>query len=298
MAMRAATSPSRETSLSALLSLQRATISSDALSEFRASRVSRVYTKLFARVVKDEYEKNTTNPLGDVELDILLYSLDWLLQTINENHNIRRGSSELTKHAEEMAYNLMLELVKCRGNSVRESLSQLELPDSGPVEELLTKCENGISLSHRSPQLSARTDVDGVGLSKGASGGIAEGNNALFAELVNNFAKAETESDKQVALVALVDFRRTNDVDFDAQLSHLSPHFKEFLLDQVGKSTKENTTENNGHDVVAGNSFSERMKNLRLKVGQEQGSAGETTAVADKAASLRLRLEALKYSKG
>ena len=297
MAMRAATSPSRETSLSALLSLQRATISSDALSEFRASRVSRVYTKLFARVVKDEYEKNTTNPLGDVELDILLYSLDWLLQTINEIH-LRGGSSELTKHAEEMSYNLMLELIKCRGNSVRGSLSQLELPDSGPVEELLTKCENGISLSHRPPQLSARTDVDGVGLSKGASGGIAEGNNALFAELVNNFAKAETESDKQVALVALVDFRRTNDVDFDAQLSHLSPHFKEFLLDQVGKSTKENTTENNGHDVVAGNSFSERMKNLRLKVGQEQGSAGETTAVADKAASLRLRLEALKYSKG
>ena len=297
MTMRAATSPSRETSLSALLSLQRATISSDALSEFRASRVSRVYTKLFARVVKDEYEKNTTNPLGDVELDILLYSLDWLLQTINEIH-LRGGSSELTKHAEEMSHNLMLELINCRSNSVRKSLSQLELPDSGPVEELLTKCENGISLSHRQPQFSARAYVDGVGLSKGASGGIAEGNNALFAELVNNFAKAETESDKQVALVALVDFRRTNDVDFDAQLSHLSPHFKEFLLDQVGKSTKENTTENNGHDVVAGNSFSERMKNLRLKVGQEQGSAGETTAVADKAASLRLRLEALKYSKG
>jgi hypothetical protein len=289
MAMRAATSPSREMSLSALLSLQRATISSGAQNEFKACRVSRVYTKLLARVVKDENEKNPTNPLGGVELDCLLYSLDWLLQTIKELH-LSGGSHGLGKHAEETSNNLMLELVKCRGKSVRETLSQLELPDSALVEELLTKCEKEMSLSPRSPHFRIKS-VDDVGLGKEVAG-IAERNNARFAELVNNFAKADNESDKQVALVALVDFRRTNGIDFDAQLSLLSPHFKEFILDQVGKSTKENATEN-VHD--AANSFSERMKSLRLKVGKER-AAGEVT-VADKAASLRLRLEALKYSK-
>jgi hypothetical protein len=229
--------------------------------------------------------------LGEVELDCLLYSLDWLLQTIKEFH-LSGGGHGLVKHAEETSNNLMLELVKCRGKSVREALSQLELPDSGLVEELLTKCEKEISFSPRSPHFSIKS-VDEVGLGKGANG-IAERDNARFAELVNNFAKAENESDKQVALGALVDFRRTNGIDFDAQLSLLSPYFKEFILDQVGKSTKENATEN-VHD--AANSFSERMKNLRLKVGQEQAAAGEI-AVADKAATLRLRLEALKYSKG
>jgi len=293
MAMRAATSPSRETSLSALLSLQRATISSDSQSEFKASRVSRVYTKLFARVVKDEYERNPTNPLGEVELDFLLYSLDWLLQTINEFH-LSGGSRELAKHAEEMSNNLMTELVKCRGNSVREALSQLELPDCGLIEELMTKCEQEISLSSHPPLASARS-ADGISLGQGASG-TTEGNKARFAQLVNNFAKAETESDKQVALIALVDFRRTNGIDFDAQLTHLSPHFKDFILEQVGKSSKENATENVHDAGSSSSSFNERMKNLRLKVGQDQAS--EEMAVTDKAASLRLRLEALKYSKG
>ena len=41
-------------------------------------------------------------------------------------------------------------------------------------------------------------------------------------------------------------------------------------------------------------SFNERMRNLRLKVGQDQ--VVEEPPVADKAASLRARLEALKHS--
>ena len=216
-----------------------------------------------------------------MELDFLLYSLDWLLQTVEEVH-LRGGGCELLKHAKDMSNDLMLELVTCRGHSVRDALAQLELPDGGLVNELLTKCEKKISLLP--PQ---------IGLGQEASG-AAERNNACLAELVNNFAEAENESDKQVALIALADFRRANnDGDFEAQLSHLSPQFKEFILDQVGKASKESASENVHH---VENSFNERIKNLRLKVGQDQ--AVEKMAVADKAASLRLRLEALRYSKG
>ena len=41
-------------------------------------------------------------------------------------------------------------------------------------------------------------------------------------------------------------------------------------------------------------SFNERMRNLRLKVGEDQ--VANEPPVADKAASLRARLEALKHS--
>jgi hypothetical protein len=61
-----------------------------------------------------------------------------------------------------------------------------------------------------------------------------------------------------------------------------------FTLDQVSKALKENSTED------AMGSFNERMRNLRLKSGQDQ--VVEEPPVADKAASLRARLEALKHS--
>ena len=69
--MRAAASPPRETSLMALISLQRSTLSSaDGIkADENDARASRVYTKLFHRVMKDEHEKSPTNLLGNVALD-------------------------------------------------------------------------------------------------------------------------------------------------------------------------------------------------------------------------------------
>jgi hypothetical protein len=281
--MRAAASPPREISLLALISLQRCTIfSADGKkAEGNEARASRVYTKLFHRVMKDEHEKNPTNLLGDVGLDLLLYSLDWLLQTVEEIR-LAGESCELFKNADDMSKDLMTELVKCRGDSVRDALSQLELPDGGLVEKLLVECEHKMGL--RPPQY---VSVDGSRFHQEAIGN-SESKEARFAELVNNFAEAEEGSDKQIALIALIEFKKANDIDLGTSLSHLSRNFKDFILDQVSK--KENSTE----DAMC--SFNERMRNLRLKVGQDQ--VVEEPPVADKAASLRARLEALKHSSG
>jgi hypothetical protein len=260
----------------ALISLQRSTLSSaDGIkADENDARASRVYTKLFHRVMKDEHEKSPTNLLGNVALDVILFSLDWLLQTV-EGVRLVGERHELFKNAEDMSKDLMAELVKCRGDSVRHALSRLGLPDGGLVEKLLAERERKMGLL--SPQL---VSADG-----------SDGKKARFAELVNKFAELEEGSDKQIALIALIDFKRANDIDLEASLSHLSPHFKAFILDQVGKASKENSVEDH-----AMGSFNERMRNLRLKVGQDQ--VLEEPLVADKAASLRARLEALKHSSG
>lgn len=283
--MRAAAAPHRETSLSALLSLQLSSVSSLAENgaNGNAARASRVYTKLFHRVMKDEYEKNPTNSLGDVSLDLLLYSLDWLLQTIDEV-SLAGVSGDLIKNPEDMTKDFLTELVKCRGKSVREALLQLEdLPEGGLVDKLLVECEHKLGM--RPPQFVSVVD-------EFRASGInpQESKQTRFAELVNNFAVAEEGSDKQIALLALIDFKKSNDIDLEASLSHLSPHFKEFLLDQISKASKENFTE----DSVG--SFNERMKNLRLKVGQHEQIVSEGPPIADKSASLRARLEALKHT--
>ena len=288
--MRAATAPSRETSLSALILLQRTTISSTDVNQ--PAKISRVFAKLFSRVMKEEHEKNPTNPLGDVNLDSLLYSLDWLLQTMEEVRLSNADSVELLKSSVDMSKDIMTALVKCRGDAVREALSQLELPAGGLVEKLLVECEQDMGLRTHPPQY-ITTSIAGSGV--GQRGSYTESKGSHLAELVNNFAEAEDGPDRQVALVALCDFKKTIvDIDFEAHLSHLSPHFKEHLLDQVEKASKENSTED-AMDPDVGNSFNEMMKNLQLKVVQDKS---EETPAVNQAASLRARLEALKHSKG
>ncbi|KAL7553180.1 hypothetical protein ACHAWF_016435 [Thalassiosira exigua] len=284
LALRAAIAPSRETSLSTLILLQQSTISSSDIQQ--PAMASKVYTKLFNKIMKEEYEKNPGNPLREVELDALLYSFDWLLQTMEEVGSSKQGSDELLMHSKAMTKGLMLELVKCRGNSVREALTQLELPEAGVMENLVAECEQEINIPSN-PSQSVTTGAE-------ESGAIQKSNRAVIketrlAELVHNFAEAAEGPGRQVALVVLSDFLSQNlDVDLEAHLSHTSPQFKEFILDQIGKASKENSAVEAANSGI-GNGVNESMKNLQLKakppVDEEQAAS---------AASLRARLEALK----
>lgn len=270
--MRTAQAPPLETSLLALLSLQQTTISSS--NESRA-KASRVFTKLFAKALKEEREKNPSSPLGSVDLDSVLYSLDWLLQTMNQVCSAA-GNDALSKHAQDMSKELMIELVKCRrGGSVREVLAQLDLPDGGAaVDELLMKCERELGIQAQQTH-DNRSSV--------------ESKKARLAELVKNFAEAKEDHDKQMALVALVDFKKATGIDLEDHLSHnCSPHFKEYILDQMSKASKENSA---GDNPGTRDSFNERMKNLRLKADRDHPEE------VPPATSLRARLEALKHSK-
>jgi len=282
LGLRAATAPSRETSLLALISLQISTISSANVNQ--PAKASRVLWKLFNKVIKEEHEKNPRNPLGGVTLDLLLYSLDWLLQTMEEVR-LTKGGDETLKHAVDMSKDLMAELLNCRGDSVREALTHLELPDGGLLEKLLMECEHKMKMRSHPPQFVTAT-VDEFGVGQASS--LAENKNTRLADLINNFAEAADGPDKQVELAALIDFKKSNAIDLEAHLSHLSPQFKEFLLDQVGKASKENSI-NAVMDPNAGNIFGERMKALRLGLDKV-----EDPPVTANPSSLRARLEALK----
>ena len=280
--MRCSTAPPREISLLALLSLQKSAVN---------GKASRVFTKLFHKVMKDEHEENSANPLGDVALDALLVSLDELLQTMEEAHLIKeKDKTSVIKHASEMSKDLMIELIKCRSNnSIRETLDLLG--DSHLTDKLLTDCEHemGIAVEKEVCLQYSSTSPDCIETS--------------LAELINKFAEAAEGSDKQLALIGLVDFKNANQINnLEAHLpSYLSPHFKEHILDQVGKASKENHSTFGDPGIErTSSSFNERMNTLRLKVGQEQAVEDPPVTlpvVADKAASLRARLEALKHSK-
>lgn len=271
------TSSPREIPLLALLSLQKSTLESVSIEieaeRIMASRTSRVYTKLYHKVMKDKHEKNPSNPLYDVELDLLLFSIDFLLYTIEticSSANEQVGD-DMVKHAREMSKSLMAELITCTSNtSVQDILAQLELPADSPVEKLLVDCEHEMGLQTTLSQQN-------------------RANTTFLSDLINKFASAQGP-DKQVALVAIVDMVNANDIDLESHCKtiDISPAFKDFLIDQVNKASKENSNED---AVVSVNpdSIKERMKAIRSTL--EPAETKSPPVVVD---SLRARLEALK----
>lgn len=291
LAMRAAVSPPLEISLLALLSLQTSIIQNNP----DKGRAARVLTKLFHKVTKDEREQNPTNPLGGVSSwDALLRSLDWLLQIV-EKARLEGVCDGILKHSTEMSKDLMTELVTCKGGDfIQNAVVLLELPNGGSLlQKLLVTCvqdTEGLQQqdvghpprSHASLSVFQESQAESV--------------ETRLAGLINNFAEAEDGPAKQVALIALID----SGIDLEAQLSHvhlhLSPHFKQFILDQVNKASKENSPKSDTE--TASSSFSERVTSLRLRIGEEQmPTQPPPPAVGEKSASLRARLEALKQSK-
>lgn len=251
----------------------------------------RVLWKLFNKIMKDEHEKNPTNPLGDVTLDSLLYSLDFLLSTVEDVRSRKPGSEELLKYAEATSKDVMVELVKCQGKAVREALEQSELSDGDLVGKLLGKCEHEMGLRTHPPQ-SATASLDGSEM--GQSSRLVESTNMRLAELIQNWAGQDGPK-KQVALLNLVEFKKSNNLDLEAHLlqqDYLSPPTMCRLLDQIGKATKENYI---GDVRDPENCMNERVKalNLRLKVGRDQTDG---VPVTEQASSLRERLEALRHS--
>ena len=252
--------------------LQQSTISAYD-GEREPSKVSRVFTKLCEKVMKDEHKKNSANLLGAVDLESFVFSLDWLLQTIAEKRS-NGISNDLVKHAEEMAKGLVLELSKCRGDATREVLSHFEPPEGDLVGMLLQEA---------------------LGETGTTNPGSSHAESTQLASLVHTYSTCSDGSDKQVALVALCDFLKANsDVNLE---THLSPHaslpFTMHLLEEVRKASKENNAEHAADPPTE--SLDQQMKRLRDgQVARAAEDPPEDLPASRLSSSLRDRLEALK----
>ena len=240
-----------------------------------------MFTKLFVKVIREEHEKST-NPLGEVDLGALVFSLDWLLAEMDNQRGplSQSGNSEILKHAREMAKLLMIELVKCRGSdSLRDALLKPELADSCRAGKLLVECMQELGMPTHPPQNEAAVIDESVA---GQEGSNTEKEKQLDA-LINKLGVAVESPGRQVALAALCEFTTSNaDVDLDAHLSRtdVPVQLREFVLDQVKSFSKENSMEDGTVDRSARDSLNAPVQNVKLSLGH----------------SLRERLEKLKNS--
>lgn len=213
--------------------------------------------------MREEHEKKQGSELSNVSLHPVLKSLDRLLRTIEDirlSHAPR--SEQLLKSSVEMSKDIMMKLVKHRCDSLRDTLLQTDLPYGSLLKKLVADC-----------------DATFTPLSSSVQAFNPESDESRLARLINTFAEAADGPDRQVALVALIEFKSTVDAQFfQAHMSNLSPQFRAHILDLIDKASKENTA---GATIAS-----------QRKEGQEQRN--EMPAVVNQSASLRARLEALR----
>lgn len=263
LAVQAATGGSRVASLNALLTLQHQLFFEESALN---ARLSRVVTKLFARVIKAEDTEKL--PWASVDKVEVLKALDSHFAAFND----RKESAHLPgEHAlvacERMAKMLVESMAKTLGGALmQEILIQAGIDVlCSPLCGILTQCTPAEDPQKQSP-MNSPMPCRGV------------------ATLVSSLGGAQTQLERDAALLALRQYTSEfGDQDLNLHLEQVSPVFRNFILEQL---SKEDQSEATGNSAMA-----ERLRNLRSRL-----HAKDQTSVSTLIATKELAIPATSRS--
>jgi hypothetical protein len=256
----AATGATRHTSLQALMTIQQQLTlepSDDPESEAFHRRMSRVVTKLFARVIRAEEGVSTPYSPGDVDMESLICIMDDTLvacdQAEEENATILPDAIESCR---EMTKGLVESIVKAYDgpDGLYEQMDDLGIDSvTSKLGKLIASCTGPTHQdTSRSPDtLPPRPRSDA---NKGPS----------VSALVSSFVNAKESVERETALDALRRYKKEHgDSDLKAHLDQVSPAFRAFLEEQLS-ALKEESPEK--ASLEKSGSMSQRLRNLRSRL--------------------------------
>ena len=251
LAVQAATGAKRDSSFQALIALQQQlSMSADTPDEtVFNSRLSRVVTKLFSRVIKAEEGGIQPFSSNDFDTESIICCLEDSLVACEKAEEENRPE-ETVAATRNLAKLLTTAMLKSRGEcfSLRTEMDELGI-DSGDSElgRLLISCAIELGLWSGSPP----------------RGGISSRD---VSALVSAVGSAAQGPDQDKAIAALKRYTEIyGDDDLNDHLTQVSATFRAFILEQL--------SDNDHADVpvaTASNSMQERIKNLRSKLNSTE----------------------------
>lgn len=233
---------------------QQLSITSDASDDpMFNSRLSRVVTKLFTRVIKAE--ESSLQPFSSVSIDTeaVICTLEDALVACKkaEEAGIPEDAIAASKH---LANILLLAILKARGEtaSLRSQMDELGIdPGSSALGKLVESCATELGLSTSSPVRGYSNDV------------VVSSVSADVASLVSAVGSAPQGPEREAAIDELRKYKATHgDAELNNHLTEVSAAFRAFVLEQLS----ENTSNNQAPEPSKASSMSERIKNLRSKL--------------------------------
>jgi hypothetical protein len=248
LAVQAATGTTRHVAFQALIALQlQLTTGSHGLDDaMSSSRLSRVVTKLFMRVVKAE--ESTFKPFSSATLDVeaLLCCLEDALVACKKagEDGLPEEGIESCRH---LAKVLVLALMKERGDASSLLMMMEELgidTYSSSLGELMSSCAAELGYSYT--KLAHAVDRD-------------------VSALVSAVGSARQGPERDLAVDALRQYTAAHgNEDLNTHLAEVSSAFRAFIVEQLGSCGTQDVQET--FTKTTASSMSERIKNLRSKI--------------------------------
>jgi hypothetical protein len=247
LAVQAATGATRHHALEALMSLQqqlglKAEGSDDHVFN---SRLSRVVTKLFARVVKAEESSQQPFSSSSVDIEAVICFLEDALVACGEVH-AAKISEDAILATKDLAKVLVTAILKARGEteSFRNQMNELEIDsESSSLGRLLSACALELGFSNDADKSIRSASID-------------------VAALVSAVGEAPLGPERDVAVAALRQYKDEHgDEELNNHLKDVSAAFRGFILEQLSGAS-----ESHEQEKAVSNSMSERIRSLRSKL--------------------------------
>eukprot|EP00977_Amphora_coffeiformis_P028440 scaffold35161_cov153-Amphora_coffeaeformis.AAC.4 len=276
----AASGVPRHTSLQALLTIQQQLClepSDDPESGAFHRRMSRVITKLFARVVRHEEGLPAPFSPETIDMEALVCIMEDTLVACSQAGNDHGASDRDTiEICSDLVRTLVQSIVKTYGGPSRllNFMNDLGIDESSELGKLVQSLTKGPVSQNLEKNLPPRPNAE---TSRGPSVGV----------LVSAFVNAKEPGERQNALSALRAYKQENgESELKTHLEQVSPAFRAFLEEQLS-ALNEPSPEKGTPDKTS--SMSERLRNLRSRIAgsdlKVQTENGEVTSSAYSATS-------------
>jgi hypothetical protein len=214
------------------------------------SRLSRVITKLFSRVIKAEEGKVDSFVPEDFDVESILCYLEDSLVACDMAEQEGRPYDAIAASRNLIGL-LMTAMLKARGESfsLRAQLDELGIDSVGSdLGKLLMSCATELGIWSSSPP----------------RGGVTTSRDVSV--LVSAVGSAEQDPEREKAIAALRNYISIyGDNDLNDHLAQVSDTFRSFILDQLSSSHQVKSP-----TIAASNSMSVRIKNLRSKLSSTE----------------------------
>jgi hypothetical protein len=197
------------------------------------------------KVINSEHD---TTKFSNIKLEVVLLPFEDCIGAINNAQNLRPGTDNLLKPANDMAKSLLTELVKAKRELLRETMDRLGLHNEY-LWALLKTIEDEIG--PKTPLLAGLTDSIGVEQPAGKErDSTVEEKTSLLADLIDSLGQS-TGEERDTAVAKLRAVKQSDPELFKSHMLHLSTPFQEFiaeLLDGHNKKTAVDPPEVEGTD--------------------------------------------------
>lgn len=260
-------------------------------------RLSRVITKLFARVIRAEEGKNNPYSQSGMDVEALLCAVEDYLSCCHETkYKVPAPSIESIGVCTDMAKALIRSIIEAHGNSadLRRLMTDIEINDDSVLGQMVAACEDelGLSTPKRSVAIESTASPTSPPISRQPQTPSRD-----VAVLVSKLGSAPSGAEREDALHAIRVYRAANgDEDIRAHLQQLSGPFREYIEEELGKDddTGNPASTSSGPAGMGTSSVSERIRNLRSRL--EVTDMAVQRAIEDKPTSTTTTGGALSQS--